>query len=370
VGCRRCCGQSPRSADRVVSDRSELALRRGRFRDYTCPRPAGHPYVAADLLTHDHVARGPRLDTANAVHHVFTRGIERREIFYTAGDRQDFLERLTRMARDSGLRVFAWSLLPNHVHLLVQTTDIGLSRCMHRLLAGYAVSFNRRHQRCGYLFQNRFKSTLVDRNSYLLELIRYIHLNPVRAGLVSLDALDEYPWTGHAALLGRAEVPPWLDARTVLEHFTLDLPSAADRYREFVRDGMTLAANPPQESGVRRLGEGWSLLPVVRRGREAWAFVERLVGPAAFIDEVRLTLAPPNNVPPHRRPQIDDVLEETAARFGLRPDELVSGGRRTRIRVARNAALRDLVRRCGLSFAQSAKLLGISKWTAARALKD
>jgi putative transposase len=301
------------------------------------------------------VARGPRLDTSNAVHHVFARGIERREIFYTAADRQDFLARLTRIARDSALRIYAWSLLPNHFHLLVQTADIGLSRCMQRLLAGYALSFNRRHQRCGYLFQNRFRSTLVDRQSYLLELIRYVHLNPVRAGLVSLDALDEYPWTGHAALLGRVDVPPWLDARTVLQQFTLDRPSAAEHYREFVRAGMAASADPPHESGVRRLCEGWVFVPVVRRGREAWAFVERLAGPAAF---------------PRQRPQIDDVLRETAARFGLRHDELLSGGRRKQIRAARNAALRDLVRLCGLSFAQSGRLLGISKWTAARALKD
>ena len=158
------------------------------------------------------MARGARLDTSNAVHHVIARGIERREIFEDADDRQDFLARLAPIAYDFGLRVYAWSFLPNHFHLLAGTGDIGLSRCLHRLLAGYAGRFNRRHQRCGYLFQNRFKSILVDRHSYLLELVRYIHLNPVCAGIVSLDALDEYPWTGHAALLGRREVPP-LDGR-------------------------------------------------------------------------------------------------------------------------------------------------------------
>ena len=298
------------------------------------------------------MARGARLDTSNAVHHVIARGIERRKIFDDADDRQDFLARLTPIAHDFGLRVYAWSVLPNHLHLLVRTGDIGLSRCMHRLLAGYAGHFNRRHQRCGYLFQNRFKSILVDQHAYLLELVRYIHLNPVRAGIVSLDALDEYPWTGHAALLGRREVPRWMDTKTVLEQFTPDLAAAAARYRTFVQAGMAGACDPPPDSGVAQFHGHWSLLPVVRRGREAWAFVERLVGTPAFADAVRHTLAPPTAFAPSRPAQTEAVLTATAAQFGLTREELVSGGHCLQIRLARNAALRDLVRRCGLSFAQ------------------
>jgi putative transposase len=315
------------------------------------------------------VARGARLDTSHAVHHVIARGIERRDIFCDADDRHDFLARLGHVADDFGLRLHAWSLLPNHLHLLAQTGDISLSRCMHRLLAGYAVRFNFRHQRSGYLFQNRFKSTLVDEHAYLLELVRYIHLNPVRAGLLALDALEQYPWSGHAALLGAVEVPPWQDVETVLAQFSADHRTAVLRYRAFVHSGMALSGEPPQESGIARVDERWAVVPVVQRGREAWAFVERVLGGPAFVDDVRRPFPSPPTSSPCQRPTVEEVLRETATRFNLRREELLSGGRRAQIRRARNVALQELVRRCGLSFAQSGRLLGTSKWTAARALK-
>ncbi len=303
------------------------------------------------------------------MHHVIARGIERREIFCDPNDRNDFLARLARVADDFGLLVYAWGLMPNHFHLLARSGEVGVSRSMQRLLSGYALRFNRRHERCGHLFQNRFKSTLVDSQAYLLELVRYIHLNPVRAGLVSLDDLDHYPWTGHAALLGRTEIPPWLDARTVLEQFTPELRAAQTCYREFVHAGMAASSQPPPDGGVRLFSDSWSFSPVVSRGREAWAFVERVMGTPVFVDMLRQTLAPANPAALRHRVDVEQVLRETAARFGLSRQELVSGGRCRRISRARNAALSDLVRCGGLSFTQSAKLLNTSKWTAARAIK-
>ena len=153
--------------------------------------------------------RQARLDAPGVLHHVMVRGIERRVIFRDDVDRADFVGRLAALVPATGLTVYAWALLPNHVHCLVRTGTRPLPRVMRSLLTGYAGAFNRRHKRVGHLFQNRYKSIVVEEEPYLLELVRYLHLNPLRAGTVSsLPALDRYPWTGHSALLGT--VPrPW-----------------------------------------------------------------------------------------------------------------------------------------------------------------
>ena len=152
--------------------------------------------------------RGARLDAPLMLHHVIDRGIERRPIFVTDDDRRDFLGRLAALVGADHIAVYAWALMPNHFHLLLRTGNLPLSSAMQVLLGGYAGAFNRRHRRAGHLFQNRFKSTLVQHDPYFLELVRYIHLNPVRARIVpDLDALDRHPWTGHAALLGHQRCP-------------------------------------------------------------------------------------------------------------------------------------------------------------------
>ena len=153
--------------------------------------------------------RQARLDAPETLHHVMVRGIERRALFRDDPDRADFVARLAALAAASALTVYAWALLPNHAHLLVRTGSCPLARSMRSLLTGYAGAFNQRHHRVGHLFQNRYKSRVVEAEPYLLELVRYLHLNPVRAaGLSDLRTLDRYPWTGHSALLGT--VPrPW-----------------------------------------------------------------------------------------------------------------------------------------------------------------
>jgi REP element-mobilizing transposase RayT len=126
---------------------------------------------------------------------------------------------LATIGPEMGLAVLAWALFHNHFHLLVRTGERPLATTMRRLLTGYAGGFNRRHKRAGHLFQNRYKSILVEEEPYLLELVRYVHLNPLRARiLTTLDMLDEYPWTGHSAVLGR--VPrPWQAVGEVLRCF-------------------------------------------------------------------------------------------------------------------------------------------------------
>ena len=180
------------------------------------------------------------------------RGIERRKIFRDDKDRKSFLNRLAVILEENQTQCYAWSLIPNHFHLLLRMGQTPLSKVMRRLMTGYAVSFNRRYKRSGHLFQNRYKSVICEEDPYLLELIRYIHLNPLRAKLVQdLKDLDKYSWTGHSAILGKRENPlvpypssnkkrenpeKFLAEKTIedmLLHFGDKLNEARRRYRQF-----------------------------------------------------------------------------------------------------------------------------------------
>jgi len=129
--------------------------------------------------------RAARLDAPLALQHVWNRGIERRPIVLDDADRLDFLTRIAPLVQAAHFAVYAWALMTNHFHLLTRTGTLGLSSSMQILLGDYASAFNDRHQRGGHLFQNRFKSTLVEEDSYFLALVRYLHLNPLRAGIVA-----------------------------------------------------------------------------------------------------------------------------------------------------------------------------------------
>jgi REP element-mobilizing transposase RayT len=123
-------------------------------------------------------------------------------LFRDDADRADFVARVAALAAQGAWTIYAWALLPNHAHLVVRTGTRPLPRSMRSLLTGYAGAFNRRHHRVGHLFQNRYTSIVVEEEPYLLDLVRYVHLNPVRATVVSdLRTLARYPWTGHSALL-------------------------------------------------------------------------------------------------------------------------------------------------------------------------
>src|SRR5512136_1292480 len=227
--------------------------------------------------------RHPRLDAPGVLHHVMVRGLERRAIFRDDQDRADFVARLRALAEEGGLTVYAWALLSNHAHLLLRSGSRPLARSMRRLLTGYAGAFNRRHHRTGHLFQNRYKSIVVEAEPYLLELLRYLQLNPLRAtGVPDLRALDRYPWTGHSALLGR--VPrSWQDTATILRQFGASPTRARRAYHAFVAAEIPQGRRPEfQGGGLRRSLGGWQAVAALRRGREAYLGDERILGRSAF----------------------------------------------------------------------------------------
>lgn len=290
------------------------------------------------------------------------RGIEKSIVFRTDDDREDFIRRIAEQAESTGLEVLAWAVLPNHLHLLVRTGQRPLGSVMRRLLTGYAGTFNRRHKRHGHLFQNRYKSIVVEEEPYLMELVRYIHLNPIRAGLVDdLKALDRYPWCGHSAVMGR--IPrPWQAVNVVLGQFARTLREARRRYRNFVAEGARQGRRPDlQGGGLRRsTGGGWEALADLRRGRESWAFDERVLGGGEFVERILQELASRARSPKGRMQSIPNLAESLASAFGLHPTEILTGSRRRTAAHARAALSTVAVRYLGLPASRVAGVLGVT----------
>ncbi len=180
------------------------------------------------------MARKPRVHYPGAVYHVMLRGNARQDIFADDEDRRGFYALLAEGVERFGYRLHGFCLMSNHVHLAAQVGALALSRIMQHLGFRYTQWFNRRRARVGHLFQGRYKAVLVDAESYLLELVRYIHLNPVRAALVK--APERYPWSGHRAYLGKERLG-WLETRWVLSQFGRNTTRARERYARFVAEG-------------------------------------------------------------------------------------------------------------------------------------
>ena len=320
--------------------------------------------------------RGPRLDAPGSLHHVIARGIERRLLFVDDIDRQDLLRRLAALAAGTGTAVFAWALLPNHFHLLVRTDTAPLSDFMRSLNTGYAVGFNRRHRRAGYLFQNRFKSFLVEEEPYLLELVRYIHLNPLRAHLVrTLQELDGFPWTGHAAVLGRIE-RPWQAVQSVLALFGGKPHEARAAYRDFVAKGVAEDRRPELAGGGLQPRRGaWLRRWENIRGRDVWAFDERILGSPEFMERVlgehadAAAADPPVLSPTQVASLLSALLPHAAAQCGAAPAEVTSSSHRTAAVAGRTLLSYVAVLHLGISSNAVARFLGVTRQSVRRGLQ-
>ena len=231
--------------------------------------------------------RQARIDAPRALHHIIIRGIERKRIFRSDSDRKNFLDRLGGIVSETKTDCFAWALIPNHVHLLLRTGLTPISRVMSRLLTGYAVSFNRKYRRHGQLFQNRYKSILCQEDRYLLELVRYIHLNPLRAGLVNdMKSLETYPWCGHRVLMGKGP-NPWQNADYILALFADAKKPARKRYRSFVEQGISDGKRADLiGGGLLRSAGGWTALKDFRKAGIRVKGDERILGDSDFVDTV------------------------------------------------------------------------------------
>jgi REP element-mobilizing transposase RayT len=234
--------------------------------------------------------RKSRIDAPGALQHVIIRGIERRKIFRSDYDRKNFLHRLAELIPETHTDCFAWALIPNHVHLLLRTGSVSISIIMNRLLTGYAGWFNKKYRRNGQLFQNRYKSFLCQEDPYLKELVRYIHLNPLRAGLVEdMNELDKYPWCGHSALMGKTKYS-WQNTAYVYGIFSKEKRAARKIYRAFVEKGITEGRRPDLTGGgLLRSSGGWFALKASRKAGIRLKGDERILGDSDFVENVLKT---------------------------------------------------------------------------------
>lgn len=246
------------------------------------------------------MARPPRIEYPGAIYHVTTRGVEQRAIVADRRDRDRWLEQLHRVVERHRWRMFAFALMDNHFHLFLQTPDANLSVGMRDLSGGYATFFNTRHERSGHLFQGRFKAFLVDDVGYWLEVSRYVHLNPVRAGLVAKP--EAWPWSSYAGYHRPARRRSWMDYPRVLEEFGGDTSAGRRRYRQFIQDGLGRELDSP-------LAAAWHNLVLGSDG-----FVERIEQLLGGSCEEAAQSGPARGRP---RPTLEDVLAAVADYYGI-----------------------------------------------------
>jgi REP element-mobilizing transposase RayT len=183
------------------------------------------------------MARRPRVHFPTALYHVIARGNQRQAIFSDEKDFRTYLSYLSEYKNKYSFHLYAYALMRNHLHLLMEAEESPLSKIMQVLQFRYTRYFNKRYRKVGHLFQGRYKAILCDKDVYLLELVRYIHLNPVRAGMVRRP--EKYPWTGHLSYGGKGKVD-LLDKDLVLSQFGKSRHLACRRYWQFVLDGLSM----------------------------------------------------------------------------------------------------------------------------------
>lgn len=245
------------------------------------------------------MSRPLRIEFPGALYHVMSRGNERRRIVRDEADFRRRIDWLRRTVETCGWRVHAFVVMPNHEHLLLQTPRPNLSVGMQFLNGNYTGYFNRRHQRVGHLFQGRFKAQLVEQEGYLLEVSRYVHLNPVRAKLVELP--QQWPFSSFAGYYQASRALAWVDYRAVLGEFARQEAAARRAYRRFVRAGVDQPPSSPWKKAIGGL----------------------ILGSEAFVARIRKSLdnrSEDASLPElgrlRERPSLDRILEVVLSHFG------------------------------------------------------
>jgi len=307
--------------------------------------------------------RQARLDAPGVLHHVMVRGIEGSPIFRDEQDREDFAFRIGRQVENTGTRVVAWAFMDTHIHLLSMSGFQGISKFMRCLLTGYAIGFNLKYRRHGHLFQNRYKSIVCEEDPYLLELVRYIHLNPLRAGIVrTLEEFERYAWCGHGVLTANRQ-REWQETDYVLRRFSEERGEAIRRYRKFVEEGKKQGKRPDLAGGglIRSHG-GWSQVLSLRDLGKDVLHDARILGGGDFVEEAlkeadrnlrrQLRLK-------ERRKLIDGVITRMCESEGLSEGELRNGGQRRRVSELRAKVCYHLNHDFGVSMAEIARHVGV-----------
>jgi REP element-mobilizing transposase RayT len=285
-------------------------------------------------MEHNLMPRMLRLEYPGSIAHVMARGIEGRDIFRSDDDRHDFLMRLKSGLRATGYKCLAWCLMKNHYHLVLRTNENPMSSLMRPLNGGYARRFNAASSRRGYLFQDRFKSVLCQDQEYTRQLIRYVHLNPVRKGLVrSIDELKKYRWCGHAWIIGLKDAcgADFQDRRECLRRFGRTESAGIAEYLLYLSAAMEIGSTEragwfggTEESEITGSSKGW---PAV-------------IGDPEFA-RTAMDRHAVGAMRKHRKADYPDVLgqiaNETCRTFHIKKEELFHRGRSNNRSIARAA---------------------------------
>ena len=282
---------------------------------------------------------------------------------------------MTVVCRGGAAFVYAWSLLDNHFHLAIRTGKVPLSTIMRRVMTGYAIGFNRKRKRAGHLFQNRFGSTIVDDEEYFLRLVRYIHLNPLWAGMVrDLRALAKYKWTGHSVLMGNSK-REFQIVDDVLGRFASRAGPARRALVEFMgEDGAIEDKKTFGGGGLIRSMGGATEIEKNRRRKERQMYDERVLGDGDFVERVLKQIEGDDQPLKLDKKAVEAKLVRLINRAceltEIQIEELTGGSRRRKVVRVREAVSFLAIRRLGLSGARVARALGVQAQSARRSVEQ
>jgi REP-associated tyrosine transposase len=292
------------------------------------------------------MARKARIEIEGGLYHIVTRGNNRQRIFGSHEDYAQMLRLLEAQKARLPFYLYAYCLMPNHIHLLVERQTDPISRIMHRLLTGYTQYHNRRYRKVGHLLQGRYKAILCQTDQYLAELVRYVHLNPVRAKLARRP--EDYPYSGHRAYLG-LDKTGLVDVQPLLRGFGARKQVARETYQKFVRAGMKLGHQEEfyQAEGGRILGSEEFVDSTIHRIGETGALVARAKKRAG--DELDLT----------------KLVEVVELATGVRRSDFCGPGKSARIVMVKEALV-YVGRAAGATNAALAKEMGLESSVVSR----
>ena len=289
------------------------------------------------------MARQWRIQYEGAIYHVMSRGIERGTIFLTDDDCLRFLECMERAVEKFKLDIFAFVLMGNHYHLLLRTPQANLSRAMQWLQTAYSVYYNLRHQRAGHLFQGRYKSILVGEEGYWQSLSFYIHLNPIRAGIV--NGIDEYKWSSYHDYVGLKKVHKWVLSEEILKELGRDEQESRIKYRQLIMEAS---------------GQEKKILDEIKYGLILGS--EKFIGWAQkkFVNRGSLSDELPQQRMLGDNEVVDRVLEGVMKEFGVEQDKIIRRKGR-KFGVGRDVGIYLLGRYSGLNNKRIGEVFGISR---------
>ena len=307
--------------------------------------------------------RQARLDLPGTLQHIIIKCAENQKIVKDQSDRQRFVSQIGDIALETGTTIYAWAITPKQVDILLRSGGEGLAPYMRRLLTSYAVTYNRRHGRGGSLFQERYKSTVCEEKPFFRDLVRYIHLRPLREKIVkNLTELNKYRWCGHRAILG-AEGDAWQDCASVLQWFGKSRAEATKAYRAFIREGIKDDAPEFTGGGLLRSVGGWSEVKSLRKKKRTMASDARILGSAAFVKKI-LAQAKKSVRPRIKGPQLQRKIESTiraaCKKGGIDVAELKAGSRRGAVPTVRLQLALQLTKKMDVTLVEAARHLGVT----------